>query len=134
MFQHSNKIVKYLQIFNKQILISITFIIILFTSIGLMTTTKSPTRLSTSIFSSWTSQVDQSIFVILFGVENKGFDLNHQITNESPSISEVLFNIAISIKLNDLKSFLAHEMPGFSAYENTIIIAGEGIEDTRSLS
>jgi len=135
MFQHSiNGFIKYFQSFYKQIIISIIAIVFLFTTIGVITTTKPSSRLSASIFSSWTSNVDQSVFSLLLSMENRGFDLVHGITSDTPSLTETVFNVVTSIKLNDLKSVLGQEIPGFSTYENKIIVAGEGLSDLSRLS
>src|SRR5690625_1941021 len=124
MFLHvKNQVLKYIQLFYKQIIISMVIIILLFITIGFITTTKPSSRLSSSIFASWTSNVDQSIFSILFSMENRGFDLMHGVTPEP--IPEIMLNALTSIKFNDLKSILGQEIPGFSTYENKVIVAGE---------
>ncbi|MBO1003466.1 stage II sporulation protein P [Pseudogracilibacillus auburnensis] len=135
MFQHvSNTIFKYFRSFYKQILIAMIIIILLFTTIGIITTSKPSSRLSSSIFSSWTSNVDQSIFSLMFSLENTTYDLLHDVTMEQQQISEMLFNLVTSIKMKDLKSFLGHELPGFSTYENRVIIAGEDLNEFSGMS
>ncbi len=119
--------------FYKQIIILFFVIILLFTTIGIITTSKPSSRLSSSIFSSWTSNVDQSVFSLLFSVENRGFDLMHGVTPERP-ITEVLFNLVTSIQLNNLTSILGQEIPGFSTYENKVIVAGEGLNELSGLA
>src|SRR5690625_4750313 len=134
MFLHVKKqVLKYIQLFYKQIIISMVIIILLFITIGFITTTKPSSRLSSSIFASWTSNVDQSIFSILFSMENRGFDLMHGVTPERP-IPEIMLNALTSIKFNDLKSILGQEIPGFSTYENKVIVAGEGLNELSGLS
>jgi|SRR5690625_1019781 len=135
MFHHSSNVFKrFLQSFYKQIIISIISIFLLFTTIGIMTTAKPSSRLSPSIFSSWTGNVDQSVFSVLFSMENRAFDLTHGVTVEQQGITKTLFNMMTSIKMDDLKSFLGHEIPGFSTYEHKVIIAGEGLNDLYALS
>src|SRR5690625_739232 len=135
MFQKTiNSFIKYMQSFYKQVIISVIVIILLFTTIGMITTTKPSSRLSASIFSSWTSNVDQSVFSLLFSMENRGFDLIHGVTSDTPTFIETVFNVATSIKLDDLKSVLGQEIPGFSTYENKIIVAGEGLDGSIGLS
>lgn len=135
MFHRSNNnIMDYIKSFYKQIIISIILTIILFTIIGVMTTAKPSSRLSPAIFSSWTSQVDQSIFSVLFSMENTTFNLMNEMSVERIPISKTIFNLITSIKLHDLKSLLGHEIPGFSTYENRVIIAGEGMNDLSVLS
>ncbi|MEI3606865.1 stage II sporulation protein P [Pseudogracilibacillus sp. SE30717A] len=134
MFERSSKqIMKKMQSFYKQIFVLIVLIILLFTTIGIITTTKPSSRLSSSVFSTWTSNVDQSIFALLFSMENREFDLVYGVTPEQP-LTEVLFNVATSIKLNDLKSLLGQEIPGFLTYENKVIVAGEGLNELSSFA
>ena len=135
MFHHTNNVFKrFFQSFYKQIIISIISIILLFTTIGIITTAKPSSRLSPSIFSSWTGNVDQSVFSFIFSMENRAFDLMHGVTKEHAGITSSLLNVMTSIKMGDLKSFLGHEIPGFSTYENKVIIAGEGLNDLYALS
>jgi len=121
-------------LFYNKIFISIILIIFLFTVTGMMTTTKPSSRLSSSFFSTWTSNVDQTIFSFMFSIENTSYDLMNDISLNSPPLTEVLLNVMTSIKMNDLKSFIGHEIPGFSTYENRVIIAGEGLNDINWLS
>ncbi len=130
----STNIMKFFESFYKQMMIVTIIIVLLFTSIGLMTTTKPSSRLSSSIFSSWTSNVDQSIFVMMYSLENRHFELTNEYFMERPNLFETLFNLVTSVRLNDLKSLLGHAIPGFSTYENRIIIAGEGLNELSTLS
>lgn len=135
MFQRPrNILVIYTKTFYKQIVISIIAVVLLFTTIGIITTTKPASRLSSSVFSTWTSNMDQSIFTVLYGIENNAFGVLHDANTTQPSLTKLLFHVVTSVKMNDLKSFLAHEIPGFSTYENKIIIAGEGMGELSGLS
>src|SRR5690625_5025927 len=130
MFRHSsNVILKYIHYFYKKIFIIIIVIVILFIITGVLTTTKPSSRLSSSIFASWTGNIESSLFLQLFSMENNTFYLFYSGENNRPKFSESIFNFLTSIKITDMKSFLSYEIPGFSTYENKIIIAGEGIGD-----
>lgn len=120
--------------FYKQIIILVVAHCLLFTVIGMITTSKPSSRLASSIFSSWTSNFDQSIFLTLFKFEHRTFDLVMQPKEQEPTLSAIAFEIMTSIKMNDLKSLLGYEIPGFSTYEHKIIIAGEGMSDVNLLS
>jgi stage II sporulation protein P len=100
-------------------------IIILFVSIGFLTTVKPAYRLSIQTITEWTSDVDSSTFLYLFGIENRAFQQAYPNDQTMPNLSTVLLQIATNIKPNDPRSLLGNEIPGFSIYDR-ILIAGEG--------
>ncbi len=118
----------------KHIIILLIAHILLFTVIGMMTTSKPSSRLASSFFSSWTSNFEQSIFLTLIRMESRAFDTATISQNERKSLPTVVFEVMTSIKINDVKSLLGYEIPGFSTYENEIIIAGEGMDEVNLLS
>jgi len=133
MFRNSsNVILKYINYFYKKIFIVVIVIVTLFIITGVLTTTKPSTRLSSSIFASWTGNIESSLFIQLFSMENNTFHLFNDVENNRPKMTETIFNLLTSIKMTDMKSFLSNEIPGFSTYENKIIIAGEGISEIDS--
>lgn len=130
MFRHRNNVIlKYLDYFYKKIIIIVVIIVALFIITGILTTTKPSSRLSSSIFSSWTGNVENSLFLQLFCMENNSFYLFLDDEKGRPKLSESILNVITSIKMTDMKSFLSYEIPGFSTYENKVIIAGEGIDE-----
>src|SRR5690625_2634151 len=102
--------------------------------IGMMTTSKPSSRLASSIFSSWTSNFDQSIFLTLLRFESRTFDIATTSDDDKKPFPTAAFEVITSIKMNDLKSLLGYEIPGFSTYEHKVVIAGEGMNDTDILS
>lgn len=134
MSYRNNSMKHFFKSFYKQIFVAIIIIVLLFATIGMITTAKPTSRLSSSIFASWTSNVDQSIFTYMLSLENKSFAISNENVMEQPQIAQSLFNLVTSIKFHDLKSLLGHELPGFSTYENRIIIAGEGLDELSPLS
>lgn len=125
---------RFMKQFYRPIIVSFSFILILFLSIGFLTATDQSPRFTSTIFSSWTSNLDEQLFTLLFSLENRSFAVMHQVTEEVPTLSEMTFQLMTSIKLDDVKSLLAHELPGFSLYENHIVIAGESLDDVQLLS
>jgi len=128
------KVRSYVRSFYKQIILLILAHCLLFTAIGMITTSKPSSRLASSIFSSWTSNFDQSIFLTLFTFENRSFDLVMQPNKDEAKLTEVAFEVMTSVKMNDLKSLLGYEIPGFSTYEHKVVVAGEGMSDINLLS
>ncbi|GAB3795284.1 stage II sporulation protein P [Virgibacillus kimchii] len=100
-------------------------IILLFVSIGFLTTVQPAYRLSIQTITEWTSDIDSSTFLYLFGIENRAFQQAYPNNQTMPNLSTALLQVATSIKPNDPRSLLGNEIPGFSVYDR-ILIAGEG--------
>ncbi|WP_164216215.1 stage II sporulation protein P [Virgibacillus sp. YIM 98842] len=112
-------------LFFKKSGIYLMSIIILFVSIGFLTTVQPAYRLSIQTITEWTSDIDSSTFLYLFGIENRAFQQAYPNDQAMPNLSTELLQIATSIKPNDPRSLLGNEIPGFSVYDR-ILIAGEG--------
>src|SRR5699024_8873169 len=113
----------------KRLLTVCAALIILFSGIGLMTTAKPTYRLSSLILTHWTSQIDESFFLLLMNLENRSFAHYNDQLSLTPSLVNEIFKRVTNIRLNDMTSFLGQEIPGFSTYERTVIIAGEGLDN-----
>ncbi|GGM31122.1 stage II sporulation protein P [Paraliobacillus quinghaiensis] len=108
----------------------IGLIVLLFIVIGLVTTAKPAYRLSSSILTTWTSQIDSSSFLYLLSMENRQYAESFPDDIERLRWSEVLFEVTTNIKPNDVRSLLGRELPGFYGYNQRIIVAGEGTDYT----
>lgn len=111
--------------YNKGGLYIIT-VIILFILIGLSTTIKPTYRFSSETITKWTSDIDSSTFLYIIGMENKAFEQALPEDKTFPNLSTIFFQIITNIKIDDPRSLLGHELPGFSTFGHKIIIAGEG--------
>lgn len=105
-------------------------VIVLFLVIGSLTTVAPAYRLSSHTIKNWTSDLDSSTFLYLLGMENRAFKKAYPDDKEVPNLSNIAFQMATSIKPNDTRSLLGQELPGFSTFENEIIVAGEGTDYT----
>ncbi|SDQ48400.1 stage II sporulation protein P [Virgibacillus salinus] len=105
-------------------------LIVLFVVIGFLTTVAPAYRFSSHTITTWTSDLDSSTFLYLMGMENRAFKEAYPEDKALPNLSSVVFQMATSIKPNDTRSLLGQELPGFSTFENEIIIAGEGTNYT----
>lgn len=103
---------------------------VLFISIGFLTTVSPAYRFSSNTITNWTSDLDSSIFLYLMGMENKAFQKAYPDEQESPDISNMLFEMATNIRPSDTRSLLGQELPGFLTFQNEIIVAGEGTDYT----
>jgi len=110
--------------------IYIISIIVLFVAIGILTTIKPAYRLSSQAISKWTSEIDSSTFLYVMGLENRAFKKALPSDETFPNLSGTLLNMIVQLKPNDPRSFLGTEIPGFSIFDQEILIAGEGTNYT----
>ncbi|MFD2046120.1 stage II sporulation protein P [Ornithinibacillus salinisoli] len=101
-------------------------IVILFVSIGVLTTLSPAYRFSSDLITRWTSEVDSSTFLYLLGMENRAFKAGYPDDYHTPNISATLLQVATSLKPQDPRSLLGNELPGFSIFDKKILVAGEG--------
>ncbi|RDW21749.1 stage II sporulation protein P [Oceanobacillus chungangensis] len=105
-------------------------VIVLFLAIGLLTTAQPAYRFSSKTITNWTSDIDPTIFMNLIGMENRAFKQTLLEESVLPSFSKTLFQVATSLTPNDPRSLLRNEIPGFSSFDQNILIAGEGTDFT----
>lgn len=117
------------QLIRKSSLYFIT-VFIIFICIGILTTVSPAYRFSSHILTNWTSKVESSTFIYLLGMENKAFKEAYPKDKPMPNLSTTFFELITSIKPNDARSLLRNEIPGFSIYDQQILIAGEGTDFT----
>lgn len=106
-------------------------IILMFILVGLLTSVKPAYRISLDILTKWTNEIERSAFLHVLGMENHLFR-QHLMEEEYeiPRTSEMFLQVATSIKIDDPRTFLGGELPGFNPFGNTIIVAGEGTDYT----
>lgn len=105
-------------------------ILILFVLIGALTSIAPAYRFSSNTLTEWTSKVESTTFLYLLGMENRAFQGAFPENKSLPKLSNTLFQLATSVKPNDVRSLLGRELPGFSAFNNKILVAGEGTNYT----
>ncbi|GAK07857.1 stage II sporulation protein P [Geomicrobium sp. JCM 19038] len=107
----------------------IAVIVITFVMIFVMTTTEVEKHFSSSTIHSWVSDVQADWFVHVIGTENRYFQMGETHT-ELPSATQLAFELTTSINLQEPRTLLGREVPGFSAFDAEIIVAGEGTDYT----
>lgn len=105
-------------------------IILLFVSIGALTTIAPAYQFSSKNLTEWTSKVESTTFLYLLGMENRAFQEAYPEGKSLPNLSNALFELTTSVKPHDVRSLLGQELPGFSAFNNRIVVAGEGTNYT----
>ncbi|HLR23943.1 MAG TPA: stage II sporulation protein P [Pseudogracilibacillus sp.] len=125
---------KYVQAFYKHVIALVIIILLLFTLIGFITTANTASKIQSKNFSAWLEEVDFSFFTLLYSMENHAFDLVYPLEQPDKFYLDGLLKMVTSIRFQDASSLLGQEIPGFSTYENTVIIAGEKLDDIDSYS
>lgn len=121
---------KPLTLFYKRSGIYLISMVVLFVSIGILTTIKPAYRFSSQTITQWTSDIDSSTFLYLLGMENRAFKMALPEDHQLPKLSTTFFRLATSLKPNDPRSLLGNELPGFSTFDSHMLIAGEGTNYT----
>lgn len=104
-------------------------LVVIFFVIGLMTTANPSSRITTTFFSNWTSNLNQSVFSILYSMENRPYAILSDDDTTGLAYSHYSFSSLLNFQLADFKSLIGKELPGFSTYEQTVIIASEQLGD-----
>ncbi|ENH97525.1 stage II sporulation protein P [Gracilibacillus halophilus YIM-C55.5] len=118
---------------NKIVSIVAMFIIAFFTIfifVGIFTSLHPNYRVSSNVIQKWTTDIDETLFLSLFSMENRAF--SHALPEDEPPINmwQSVFELGTNIRLHDVRSLLGREIPGFDTYDRQILIAGEGTDYT----
>ncbi|WP_077621450.1 stage II sporulation protein P [Sediminibacillus massiliensis] len=105
-------------------------LLVLFIFIGILTSIQPAYRLSSSTINDWTRQIDGSSFLYIIGMENRVFKEAYPEDLKPKKLSSSAFELATNVELNDPRSLLGREIPGFAAYDSEIIVAGQGTDYT----
>jgi stage II sporulation protein P len=102
----------------------------MFTLTGILTSLKPEYRISSSSVHSLTNSFTESSLVYLLGYENRYFLQAVPEDQKSPQYSNTLFQKATSINLDDPRSLLGGELPGFKLFDGELLVAGVGTNYT----
>jgi stage II sporulation protein P len=69
------------------------------------------------------------LFLYFYGVENSYYIQNNPELKDIP-LTKIGFQLATNLKVNDVRTFFARELPGFSDFNTKIQVAGEGTDLT----
>ncbi len=114
----------------KGILFLIFSFILLFTITGAIVSLKPEYRISSSSISDVATNLSGEALVHLLGYENHYFVRGLPESTTKPDYLGAVFKVATNLTLDDPRSFLGRELPGFSAYDGKILVAGEGTNYT----
>ncbi|KZZ85993.1 MULTISPECIES: stage II sporulation protein P [Bacillaceae] len=101
-------------------------LVFIFVLSGVLTSLKPQYRPASTSIHSLADGIAGEAFVYLLGTENHYFTQVLPEESKPADWSSMFLKLAASINLNDPRSLLGRELPGFSLYDSEIIVAGEG--------
>lgn len=114
--------------------ISILMVLFLFTLLSIsaaLTSLKPGYRPSSTTVNEAAANVTGEMLYQLIGKENhhllRGLPIDQQAP---PGLTKLLFSLSTNISLDDPRSLLGRELPGFSFFDSQIIVAGDGTNYT----
>lgn len=114
----------------KVVLAFIFFLISVFTFSGLMTSLKPEYRISSSSINQAANNITGELLYRLMSWENHQFLSVLPKQEDSFNLSSLAFELSTNISLDDPRSFLGRELPGFDLFDGKILVAGEGTNYT----
>ncbi|MEH7549138.1 MULTISPECIES: stage II sporulation protein P [Bacillaceae] len=106
------------------------FIILIFSISGLLTSLKPQYRLMSTSVNQAATNVNGELLYQLMGWENHHFLKVENNWVTTPKLTNLIFKLSSNINLNDPRSLLGRELPGFYQFDGKILVAGEGTNYT----
>ncbi|MBB6450951.1 stage II sporulation protein P [Geomicrobium halophilum] len=107
----------------------VAFIVMTFLIVTMLTTAGNHSRFSSSALHDWTAQMQSEWFIHILGNENRYY-LDGLEDSSTPNLGTAVLELATNMNVEDPRTFLGRELPGFSAFDDTIAVAGEGTDFT----
>ncbi|WP_026693940.1 stage II sporulation protein P [Peribacillus kribbensis] len=114
----------------KAALFVIVLLVFVFSLSGLLTSLKPEYRLSSQSLNTAANHFSGKVLFEVLSRENHYFSKADPESGKSLTMSSILFKLSTNISLDDPRSLLGRELPGFFAYDNEILLAGEGTNYT----
>ncbi|WP_442595046.1 stage II sporulation protein P [Neobacillus sp. D3-1R] len=108
----------------------ILFLFFIFSISGLMTSLKPQYRITSSSVHLAANNLTGDLLYKVLGWENHYFLGSLPNRDEGPKLTNVLLKLSTNINLNDPRSLLGRELPGFSLFDSKIIVADKGVNYT----
>ncbi|EKN64377.1 stage II sporulation protein P [Neobacillus bataviensis LMG 21833] len=106
------------------------FLILVFSISGLLTSLKPQYRIMSTSVNQAASNVNGELLYQLMGWENHHFLQAEHNMASAPKLTSLVFKLSSNINLNDPRSLLGRELPGFFQFDGKILVAGEGTNYT----
>jgi len=114
----------------KIISLLLLFMILIFSISGLLTSLKPQFRPSSPSVNSAATNVNGKLIYQLMAWENHHFLSVESDLEASPKLHKLIFQLSSNINLDDPRSLLGRELPGFDLFDGKILVAGEGTNYT----
>jgi stage II sporulation protein P len=114
----------------KSCFLLIAGLMLIFILTGALTSLRPELRPASSSINGVASEIPGSSFLLLLASENKYFASEAKDQDISFNLSSIMLKLATSINLEDPRSFLGRELPGFAQFDTEILVAGEGTDYT----
>ena len=108
----------------------IVFMLLIFSISGLLTSLKPQYRPMSSSVNQAATNVNGELLYQLMGWENHHFLKAENNWASTPKLTGLVFKLSSNINLNDPRSLLGRELPGFFQFDGKILVAGEGTNYT----
>jgi stage II sporulation protein P len=115
---------------GKLVLLSVLFLFFVFSLSGLLTSLKPQYRLTSSSVHHAANNLTGDLLLKVLGSENHYFLESLPTETEGPKLTNLLFKLSTNINLDDPRSLLGRELPGFSLFDSKIIVADAGVNYT----
>lgn len=115
---------------GKLILLSMLFLFFVFSLSGLLTSLNPQYRLTSSSVNHAANNLTGDLLFKVLGSENHYFLNALPNGSDNPKLTNLLFKLSTNINLNDPRSLLGRELPGFSQFDSKIIVADKGVNYT----
>lgn len=116
-------------IFNFFLVIGLLLLLI-FSISGLLTSLNPEYRIKSSSVNSATNHINGKVLYQLISSENHAFKQTLPEGESPPTLSNLVFKASTNVNLDDPRSLLGRELPGFSLFDGKILVAGEGTNYT----
>lgn len=105
-------------------------LLLIFSISGLITSINPEYRIKSSSVNSATSNINGKILYQLISSENHFFKQALPDDESSANLASLVFKASTNVNLDDPRSLLGRELPGFSLFDGKILVAGEGTNYT----
>jgi stage II sporulation protein P len=112
---------------KKAIVAVILGFILVFAVSGVMTSLKPEYRVTSSSINEFSKRLNGESLLYILGYTNAYFTQGLSEEAKKPNYGSALFELTTSLNLDDPRSLIRNEIPGFFHYDGEILVAGEGI-------
>jgi stage II sporulation protein P len=115
---------------KKAIVAAILGFILVFAVSGVMTSLKPEYRVTSSSINEFSKRLSGESLLYIFGYTNAYFTQGLSSDAKKPNYASALFELTTSLNLDDPRSLIRNEIPGFYHYDGEILVAGSGVNYT----